>query len=153
MEPTPAEQHLPPVPLRVGNDAAIALDEMCNLGYADTREEMAVVWIERWSRNPATWPRSEADTVPRMEGVATFHHPQTYERQPVEMTVMLGDATMQALRIWARKSAVGTEHLASAVIDEHGTHVAASIHRRNTGRLVAKLQPCWCGQLNRWHTK
>lgn len=142
-----------PCLLRVGNHAAVALDEMCALGYADTREEMAVIWIERWSHNPATWPRAEADTVPHIEGLASLHYPHTYTHQPVAMTVTLADTTMEILRTWAAKSAVGTEHLASAVIDEHTAHVAADIHRRNTGRLIGELRPCWCGQLKRWYTK
>lgn len=153
MDRTSDEQLPSLVALRVGDDAAMALDEMCKLGYADSREQMAAVWIERWSRNPATWSRSEGDTAPHMEGLASFHPPPAYVRQPVAVTVRLDGAPMQALRLWAKKSAVGPERLASAVIDEHAAHVAAAIRRRDSGHLVGEWYPCWCGQLNRWHAK
>jgi hypothetical protein len=153
VDSTPDEPFPSFVPLRVGNDAAVALDEMCKLGYADTREQMAVIWIERWSRNPATWRHSEADPAPHLEGLASLYPPPAYARQPVAMTVALDETPMQVLRVWARKSAVDPERLASAVIDEHGGHVAADIRRRASRRLVGELRPCWCGQLNRWYTK
>lgn len=138
------------VPLRVSEDAALVLDEMCALGYAKTRAAMAVIWIERWSHKPVVWPRSETVTAPRMEGLASFHHPDTYAHQPVAVTVTLDEKPMQVVRSHAASSAVGAEHLASAVIDEHARHVAVDIRRRDTGGLVRDPRPCWCGQLRHW---
>jgi hypothetical protein len=141
------------VPLRVGEDAALALDEMCALGYANTRAGMAAIWIERWSHNPVSWPPSEGDTAPRIKGLASSHHPDAYAHQPVAVMVTLDESPMQVLRSYAAESAVGVEHLASAVIDEHTRHVAADIRRRDAADFVGQARPCWCGQLRYWYTK
>lgn len=117
-----------PLHLHVTEETVAALDRMCELRFADSHEEMAAIWLDRWGRNhidPGD-ARSEPKTA--------------------TITVVVKAPTMKALRIYATRAGAQArpEAVAMAVVNGHGRHVAANIRRKDLSLEDVPPVACWC---------
>lgn len=140
------------VPLRLSEATASVLDVFSKPGkeggldFAASREEMSVIWIERWSRRPIGPALGGSDGTDDGIGHARVKILESYKRQPVAFTVEIRAVIFKVLHDRAVEERVMVEHLASAVVDEHGRHIANDLRRKEAGsRLVPQFPaPCWC---------
>lgn len=140
------------VPLRLSEAAASILDvfstsgEEGGLDFATSREEMSEIWIERWSRRPIGPALGGSDGANDGIGHARVKILESYKQQPVAFVVEIRAVTFRVLHDHAVQERVMVEHLASAVVDEHGRHLAHDLRRKEAGAgLIPQIpMPCWC---------
>jgi len=136
------------VELRLSDDAAAMLDLHCKLDFAKSREEMSRIWIVRWSKYDSFGPSLGAvDESGNVTGHAPVKILETYQRAPVALPVEIDEVTRGVLRERAVRARVLIEHLASAIINEHSTHMAVDLRRNEAGLgfIPVVRTPCWCG--------
>lgn len=135
------------VELRLTEDTAAILDVHCNLKFAASREEMSRIWIVRWSMYRSLGPDLAAiDGSRSVIGHARVKILESYQQQPVALTVEIDAVTLRKVRDRADQERVHVEHLASAIVNEHGEHEADDLRRGEAGLgfIPDGRKACWC---------
>jgi hypothetical protein len=135
------------VKLRLSKDTAAMLDVHCHLQFAASREEMSRIWIVRWSRFHSPGPDLTAiDGSENVIGHARVKILESYQQQPVALTVEIDAVTLKEIRDRADHEGVRVEHLASAIVNEHGEHQADDLRRNEAGLayIPEGRKACWC---------